>query len=149
MSTINVNTKKQKWKYNKIKFFSEQHNNDLIDNQFRMLNSVLNYEKWWITLDCIIVIDHETPYILTDPSDIKRIAINHFQSSAGIPPVNITIPVTWFDEFNPKDYINAVVYTDLMNNIAELEFSQIISNLLTNKASGPSTVSYESVKHAY
>jgi len=85
---------------------------------------------------------------LTDPSDIKRIAINHFQSSAGIPPVNITIPVTWFDEFNPKDYINAVVYTDLMNNIAELEFSQIISNLLTNKASGPSTVSYESVKHA-
>ncbi len=33
------------WKHDKIKFFSEQHNNNLIDNQSRMLNSVLNQEK--------------------------------------------------------------------------------------------------------
>ncbi len=33
------------WKQDKIKFFSEQRNNDLIDNQSRMLNSILNREK--------------------------------------------------------------------------------------------------------
>ena len=33
------------WKRDKIKFFSKQRNNDLIDNQSRMLNSVLNREK--------------------------------------------------------------------------------------------------------
>ncbi len=85
---------------------------------------------------------------MTDPSDIERIATTYFQLSAGIPPVNITIPVTWSDEFIPKDHINAEIYTDLMNTIVELEFSQIISSLPTNKASDPSIVSYESVKHA-
>ncbi len=35
-----------------------------------------------------------------------------------------------------------------MNFIAASEFSQIISGFPTNKASNPSTVSYESVKHA-
>src|SRR6266498_842156 len=57
------------------------------------------------------------------------------------------IPAAWSDEFNPKDYINAEVYTDLMNPITASEFSHIISGLPTNKASGLSTVSYELVKH--
>ena len=87
-----------------------------------MLNSILNQEKWWITLDRIIVTDNDVPYILTDPSDIERIATSHFQSSAGIPPVNVTIPTAWSDEFNPKDHINAEVYMDLMNPITESEF---------------------------
>src|SRR6266511_1559220 len=95
-----------------------------------------------------MVTDNDTPYILTDPSDIERIATIHFQSSAGIPPVNIMIPATWSDEFNPKDHINAKVYMDLMNPITESEFSQIISSLPTNKASSPSTITYKSIKHA-
>src|SRR6266542_1522170 len=94
-----------------------------------------------------MVTDKEAPYISTDPSDIERIATSHFQSSAGIPPVNIMIPATWSDEFNPKNHINAEVYTDLMNPITASEFSHIISGLPTNKASGLSTISYESVKH--
>ena len=85
---------------------------------------------------------------MTDPSDIKRIATTHFQLSASIPPVNVTIPTTWSEEFNPKDHINAEIYIDLMNSITESEFSQTISNFLTNKASSPSTVTYEAVKHA-
>src|SRR6266540_228105 len=95
-----------------------------------------------------MVTDKEAPYISTDPSDIKRIVTSYFQSSAGILPVNITISATWSDEFNPKDHINVEVYMDLMNTITESEFSQIVSGLPTNKASGPSTVSYESVKYA-
>ncbi len=95
-----------------------------------------------------MVTDNDTPYILTNPSDIECIATTHFQSSAGIPPVNVIIPTAWSDEFNPKDHINAEVYIDLMNPITELEFAQIISDLPTNKASDPLTISYESVKHA-
>jgi len=113
-----------------------------------MLNSVLNREKWRITLDRIMVTDKEASYISTDPSDIEWITTSHFQLSAGIPPINVTILAAWSDEFNPKNHINAEVYTDLMNTITASEFSHIISGLLTNKASGPSTVSYESVKHA-
>ncbi len=33
------------WKYDKIKFYSEQQNNDLVNNQSRMLNSMLNRKK--------------------------------------------------------------------------------------------------------
>src|SRR6266498_898720 len=95
-----------------------------------------------------MITDNEALYILTDPSDIERIAITHFQLSAGISPINVIIPTTWSEEFNPKDHINAEVYIDLMNSITESEFSQIISNLPTNKTSDPSTVIYEAVKHA-
>ncbi len=95
-----------------------------------------------------MVTDNDAPYILTDPLNIERIATTHFQSSADILSVNVTIPATWSDEFNPKDHINAKVYTDLMNTITESEFLQIISGLLTNKANSPSTVSYKSVKYA-
>src|SRR6266498_4199427 len=92
--------------------------------------------------------DKEASYISTDPSNIEHIATTHFQSSADISLINVMISATWSDEFNPKDHINAEVYTDLMNSITESEFSQIISGLLTNKASSLSTISYESVKHA-
>ena len=95
-----------------------------------------------------MITNNDASYILTDPLDIERIATTHFQSSAGIPSVNVTIPATWSDEFNPKDHINAEVYTDLMNTITESEFSQTISGLLTNKASDPSTITYKAVKHA-
>src|SRR6266542_554790 len=95
-----------------------------------------------------MVTDKVAPYISTDPLDIERIITSHFQSSTGIPPVNVTISATWSDEFNPKNHIKAEVYTDLMNPIIASEFSHIISGLPTNKASGPSTISYESIKHA-
>jgi len=94
-----------------------------------------------------MVTDKEAPYISTDSSDIERIVTSHFQSSVGILPVNVLIPAAWSDEFNPKNYINTKVYTDLMNPITASEFSHIISGLSTNKASDPSTISYESVKH--
>ncbi len=94
-----------------------------------------------------MVTDKEASYISTDPSNIEHIATTHFQSSADISLINVMISATWSDEFNPKDHINAEVYTDLMNSITESEFSQIISGLPTNKASSPSTVSYKLVKH--
>jgi len=135
------------WKRDKIKFYSEQCNNDLIDNQSRMLNSMLNREKCRIILDRVMVTDHDAPYISTDPVDIERIAINHYQSSAGIPPDDVSIPTAWIDKFNPKSHIDASNYQDLMNLITEEEYSQITSALPNHKASGPSTITYESVKH--
>src|SRR6266542_1837821 len=95
-----------------------------------------------------MVTDHDAPYISMDPVDIERIATNHYQSSAGIPPDDVSIPTAWIDEFNPKSHIDASNYQDLMNPITEVEYSQIISALPTNKASSPSTITYESVKHA-
>ncbi len=43
-----------------------------------MLNLVLNREKHHITLDQIMITDHDAPYIFTDPIDIERIATNHY-----------------------------------------------------------------------
>src|SRR6266498_2026335 len=95
-----------------------------------------------------MITNNDASYILTDPLDIERIATTHFQSSAGISPINVKIPVIWSEEFNPKDHINAEIYIDLMNSITKSEFSQIISSLPTNKASDPSTITYKAVKHA-
>ena len=136
------------WKRDKIKFYSEQCNNDLIDNQSWMLNSVLNREKRHITLNRIMVTDQDAPYISTDPADIKWIATKHYQLSAGIPSNDISIPNAWIDEFNPKSHIDASNYQDLINPITEEEYSQITSALPNNKASGLSTITYKSVKHA-
>ncbi len=66
-----------------------------------MLNLVLNREKCHITLDRIIITDHDIPYISIDPIDIERIATNHYQSSAGISPNDVSIPNAWINEFNP------------------------------------------------
>ena len=71
-----------------------------------MLNSVLNREKHHITLNRIMVTDHNTPYISTNPIDIEWITTNHYQSSAGIPPNDVSIPNAWIDEFNPQSHID-------------------------------------------
>src|SRR6266498_4984267 len=105
-----------------------------------MLNSILNREKCRIILDHIIITDYDVPYIFTDPIDIERIATNHYQSSAGIPPNDVSIPNAWIDKFNPQPHIDASNYYDLMILITEEEYSQIISALPNNKASGPSTI---------
>ncbi len=102
--------KEAEWKHDKIKFYSEQRNNDLINNQSRILNSMLNRKKRHITLDRIMVTDHNAPYIFTDFTDIDRIATNHYQSSVGIPPNNISIPNAWINEFNPKSHIDTSNY---------------------------------------
>src|SRR6266498_5962505 len=112
-----------------------------------MLNLVLNREKCHITLDRIIITDHDIPYISIDPIDIERIATNHYQSSAGISPNDVSIPNAWINEFNPKSHIDVSNYQDLINPITEEEYSQITSALPNNKASGLSTITYESVKH--
>ncbi len=113
-----------------------------------MLNSILNKEKRRITLDRIMVTDVDSPYISTDPEDIERIATKHFQTSAGIPPDNVSIPSDWLSDFDPKDTIDASIYQNLMNPILDSEYLSIISNLLNNKASGPSFITYEAVQYA-
>ena len=75
-----------------------------------MLNSVLNREKRHITLDRIMITDHDVPYIFTDPINIERIATNHYQSSTGILPNDVSIPNAWIDEFNPQSHIDANNY---------------------------------------
>ncbi len=133
------------WKRDQIKFYSEQRNNDLVDNQSRMLNSILNKEKRRITLDRIMVTDVDSPYISTDQEDIERIATKHFQTSAGIPPDDVSIPSDWLPDFAPKDNIDVSIYQNLMNPILDSEYLNIISNLPNNKASGPSSITYEAV----
>ncbi len=70
-----------------------------------------------------MVTNNEISYILIDPSNIECIITIYFQSSAGISSDNIMISTAWFEEFNPKDYINADIYKDLMISITKLEYS--------------------------
>src|SRR6266498_4651898 len=95
-----------------------------------------------------MVTDADSPYISTAQEDIERIATKHFQTSTGIPPDNVFIPSDWLPDFAPQDNIDASIYQNLMNPVIDSEYLNIISNLPNNKASGPSSITYEAVQHA-
>ncbi|GBC19763.2 reverse transcriptase family protein [Rhizophagus irregularis DAOM 181602=DAOM 197198] len=88
------------------------------------IDSALSVEKRSIVLDRVLVVLDSTPTLLTDPSDIKQAAITHFQSIVSPPLVHYSsiasFPVQWSD---------------------------VISSMPNNKASGPSKISYEIIKH--
>ncbi|EXX58615.1 hypothetical protein RIR_jg9104.t1 [Rhizophagus irregularis DAOM 181602=DAOM 197198] len=115
------------------------------------IDSALSVEKCSIVLDRVLVVLDSTPTLLTDPSDIKQAAITHFQSIVSPPLVHYSsiasFPVRWQQTYTPLSNVPASLYDPVLASISLQEWSDVISSMPNNKASGPSKISYEMIKH--
>jgi len=135
-------------KRDNIKKFVVQRCMDYKNNEKQMINSILDINRKRIVLDRVLIENQDnSTYLLTDPLEIKQAAIDHFQHAAGAINQTKTIPSEWIDEYNPRSYIDDYIYDNLMNDIEADELISLISTLPNNKASGPSTISNEMIKH--
>ncbi|GET56194.1 RNA-directed DNA polymerase from mobile element jockey-like [Rhizophagus irregularis DAOM 181602=DAOM 197198] len=115
------------------------------------IDSALSVEKRSIVLDRVLVVLDSTPTLLTDPSDIKQATISHFQSIVSPPLVHYSsitsFPARWQQAYTPLANVSTASYDPVLAPISLQEWSAVISSMPNNKASGPSKISYEMIKH--
>ncbi|GBC53526.2 hypothetical protein RIR_jg19251.t1 [Rhizophagus irregularis DAOM 181602=DAOM 197198] len=115
------------------------------------ISSALSVEHRSIVLDRVLVVIDSKPTLLTDPSDIKQAAIKHFQSVVTPPLVQYSskdsFPPRWQRAYTPLSDIDSSLYDSVMFPILENEWKSTLTSMPNNKASGPSKISYEMLKH--
>jgi len=109
-----------------------------------MIDSVLDRTKKKIVIDRIMVNGN----LVTDPDTVKLETVKHFQSCTGDPPSTSTvIPDEWKSQYLPQDHVQPSWYSTLMDPISLEEWMNIVKESPNNKASGPSGITYELIKH--
>ncbi|GET54729.1 RNA-directed DNA polymerase from mobile element jockey-like [Rhizophagus irregularis DAOM 181602=DAOM 197198] len=115
------------------------------------ISSALSVEHRSIVLDRVLVVIDSKPTLLTDPSDIKQAAIKHFQSVVTPPLVQYSstdsFPSRWQRAYTPLPDIDSSLYNSVMSPILADEWKNTLNSMPNNKASGPSKISYEMLKH--
>ncbi|GET63443.1 hypothetical protein RIR_jg28688.t5 [Rhizophagus irregularis DAOM 181602=DAOM 197198] len=115
------------------------------------ISSALSVEHRSIILDRVLVVIDSKPTLLTDPSDIKQAAIKHFQSVVTPPLVQYSSTESftprWQRAYTPLSDIDSSLYTSVISPILADEWKNTINSMPNNKASGPSKISYEMLKH--
>ncbi|CAB4431626.1 unnamed protein product [Rhizophagus irregularis] len=115
------------------------------------IDSALSVEQRSIVLDRVLVVLDSKPTLLTDPTDIKQAAVAHFQSVVSPPLTQYTsrfsFPARWQKVYTPLIDVSASLYNPVLSPISLQEWSDVISSMPNNKASGPSKISYEMLKH--
>ncbi|PKC55088.1 hypothetical protein RhiirA1_476192 [Rhizophagus irregularis] len=115
------------------------------------IDSALSVEKRLIVFDRVLVVLDSTSTFLTDPLEIKQAAIAHFQSIVSPPLVHYSsiasFSARWQQAYTPLADVSASLYDPVLAPISLQEWSSVISSMPNNKASGPSKISYEMIKH--
>ncbi|GET57940.1 RNA-directed DNA polymerase from mobile element jockey-like [Rhizophagus irregularis DAOM 181602=DAOM 197198] len=126
-------------------------NNNFETDLSSFIDSALSRTRRYITLDRIFINHPIHPQLLTDPKDIDVAVINHFQNFVPIkstPPVSIdTLPDRWSAAYQPIDDVSSSIYDSLMNPPTLDEWLSTVSSTPNSKASGPSMITYEMLKH--
>ncbi|RIA81427.1 hypothetical protein C1645_837044 [Glomus cerebriforme] len=120
-----------------------------------MINSILNRKPRRITLDYLTIThDDNTEELTLDPDLIEQHTINHFQNLGNITeddhfPADShhDLPGEWADIYTPKNHIQNEWFNSITNPITIKELQDTLSTLPNNKASGPSFITYEDIKH--
>ncbi|PKB96791.1 hypothetical protein RhiirA5_434235, partial [Rhizophagus irregularis] len=129
----------------------DDRNNNFETDLSSFIDSALSRTRRRITLDRVFI-DHPThPQLLTDPKDIDDAIVNHFQNFVPIkstPPVSInTFPDRWSSAYQPMDNVSSSIYDSLMIPPTLDEWFSTVSSTPNGKASGPSMITYEMLKH--
>jgi len=111
-----------------------------------MIQTILNRPTRSIITDSIAITTQENTDIVTDPDQIKSHIRKHFEqwtSKCRIP----TLPDKWKNRYQPKKDINPIWYKETTTPITLEELLNTINKTTNNKAPGPSTITYDSIKH--
>ncbi|CAB4387507.1 unnamed protein product [Rhizophagus irregularis] len=140
----------------KINSYVEERNDNLQHNQTKMINLILNRKPRRIVLDQLSFVNKEGDNVFTNnPEIIEKESINHFQNQAG--PANdmdITdlnsLPQDWKEHYDPNlQNIKEEWWHDLTELITSTDLTSIFKKLNTNKAPGPSKITYEDITHLH
>jgi hypothetical protein len=130
-----------------IKEFIQRRCEDLLDNQKRMLDSIMDREVKTIVIDRLITIEDGKEVLITRPKDIMRLTNTHFQHVAGTTNQDKELNPRWRDQYRSKDNINDKIYEGLMDLPMMDKLEYHIRLLPNGKATGPSKISYKMIKH--
>ncbi|UZO11434.1 uncharacterized protein OCT59_003003 [Rhizophagus irregularis] len=128
------------YKKKKIKLAIDQRCEDLLENQKRMINSVMEREIKSIVLDRVLIKENNEDKLITDEEKIKDIVNDHFQNIAGSTNQPKILSEYWAKFYFPQDEINDKIYKDLMVEPTNDELNEALNKLSNNKASGPTAM---------
>ncbi|EXX58571.1 hypothetical protein RirG_196760 [Rhizophagus irregularis DAOM 197198w] len=144
------------WKVERIDHFINQRNFDLSTNQTRMINSILQRKPRRITLDRLIFKDDNDQTIFTNnPKIIEKEAIKHYQNIGKHENPLIynslnDLPMPWSDIYDPSNNsIDNNCWNLLQQKIEITDVMHILKDSPSNKAPGPSQITYEDLKHLH
>ncbi|GET54695.1 RNA-directed DNA polymerase from mobile element jockey-like [Rhizophagus irregularis DAOM 181602=DAOM 197198] len=134
-----------------IRAHLDDRNNNIETDLSSFIDSALSRTHRRITLDRVFIDHPSQPQLLTAPKDIDDAVVNHFQNFVPIkstPPVSIdTLPDRWSSAYQPMDDVSSSIYDSLMNPPTLDEWLSTVSSTPNGKASGPSMITYEMLKH--
>ena len=139
--------KEDEYKTKMIKEALNQRCENFQSNQSRMIDSILERKRQTIILDRCLDNSLSNSGLLTSEEDVKKETARHFQHAAGPQRSSQEIPEEWIPFYNPLNTVDPSIYNDLMSAPTEDEWNQIIKSLPNDKASGPSKISNELLKH--
>ncbi|GBB92227.1 hypothetical protein RclHR1_19890004 [Rhizophagus clarus] len=149
-----------KYDLNNIDRYITQRNNNLIANQRRMINSIMDRKPRTIHLDRLIITDptSQAQTLTRCPSTIASHVNKHFQTlgqsiqELETVPVYKTIsdiPPPFQEIYRHISHIHMNTYDSVLVPITTDELITTISSLPNHKASGVSGITYEDIKHLH
>jgi hypothetical protein len=130
-----------------IKRFIQKRCDDYYDNKKHMIDSFLECNKCTIVIDRVLQTKDNCQTLVTDPNEIKKLTNEHFQTCAGGIHHDEEIPDYWKPQYALRSDIDANIYSYLMTDITNQEWANATRQLPLNKATGPSGISNEMIKH--
>ena len=151
----NLQLYKEQTLKNKIEKYIDIRNENFKSNPGKMLDSILNREYKRITLDKLIISNSadDDKEIILDQQIIEIHTIDHFQHiGSNTSPhqrdiSDIDSPDNFWHDIYYKEKPSHINTNMLTDTITLHELKDIIKNLPNGKATGPSKISYEHLKH--
>ncbi|GBB86125.1 hypothetical protein RclHR1_12590006 [Rhizophagus clarus] len=138
---------------NNIEYFVEARNNNLTENQSKMLYSILNRQPRTIKLTRLQYTDeNNVTAFTTDPDKIESLTRQHFQSYASSTrSTHYTspndLPSPWNEIYLLRQDINNNIWDSLLQPLTMDDLDLVIHDAAKYKAPGPSKITYEDIKH--
>ncbi|GES73345.1 ribonuclease H-like domain-containing protein [Rhizophagus clarus] len=145
---------------NNINNYVIQRNDNLLNNQRRMINSILERKPRTIILDRLFYTDDITNSrtLTHDNKIIEEECIKHFQllnsfrSAINNVPIFLSIqdlPIEFQDIYSPISSINSSFYDPVISPITINELKEFINKLPLHKSAGNSGIHYEDLKYLH
>ncbi|PKK57444.1 hypothetical protein RhiirC2_798029 [Rhizophagus irregularis] len=143
-----------KWTKDQIEYYINERNNNLTNNQTKMINSLLQRKPRRIILDRLVYEDSNNNTVFTNNSDIiEEQCIQHYQNIGQSNNDTIydsldDLPEEWKDVYNPdNNNINSSFWSCLEQSITIDNIINVLPTLSKKKAPGPSKITNEDLIH--
>jgi hypothetical protein len=150
---LDFKTQHHNWTQHKIEKFIINRENNISENQTKMINSILERKPQRLIIDRVLYKDDNNQLIFTDDMNIvEKITIKHYRDigSHDTSPNNYSnkTPLSpfWSNIYKPK-ILNTNFTNEIIQPITIDEISSTLRSLPNNKAPGITGITYEMWKH--